>query len=520
MLTAETVIQSVVTLTDSAKGTVPAFVETLQNSATDFSSQASPTATSDSIPAKSHEDSTLISKSSSDVTTTATTEVELRTTPQKSTYPILPQTVTADNEIPQATTQAPRETQLPQAGAVTSSFLQAAPVPNPQFPIPQQPEQQQLLLNTPIIAQPQPDANPPPQQPGVPSALPTVLPFKVTAPPASNSESNGGSISGVVAAIPPPPAANNDIPSQAANSSDSPNSISPLLLQILLPIGGLLIAIALFTVYRTRQKASRSLKVSDLEAMPTTTTSKKPTVQFSSSENSIPPREYFAKGRRPSQVMLLHDPYSGSNPASPTTSRRNSDNDITGISNLETLQRTIYEISDTQQKVQELQRQQMMLQQAQLQQSLDNIHQRGSIFSEISCDTVTTNSQHLNTSPVHSVPDRNTPQIISPNHTITSNRGVLTNAIDPNAPSILLGYVQYNGNRWPVAKAIGGRWVWVGENTQVYRGAEDRDHEVVRLNSAQEARSVYLRELANTDSEFSDLQQKLYENWELFLTFF
>ncbi|KAJ3409324.1 hypothetical protein HDU80_001784 [Chytriomyces hyalinus] len=62
------------------------------------------------------------------------------------------------------------------------------------------------------------------------------------------------------------------------------------------------------------------------------------------------------------------------------------------------------------------------------------------------------------------------------------------------APKIIFGTIAYETRRWPVAKAVGGRWVWIGENTQVYRGAQDEEDDVVVLHGKEHARAIFEEE--------------------------
>ncbi|KAI8621942.1 hypothetical protein BC830DRAFT_1091525 [Chytriomyces sp. MP71] len=85
-----------------------------------------------------------------------------------------------------------------------------------------------------------------------------------------------------------------------------------------------------------------------------------------------------------------------------------------------------------------------------------------------------------------------------------------------SSPKIVFGFVYFEGRRWPVAKAAGGRWVWIGENTQVYRGPHGEEDEVTILSSGMHARAVFDEELSHvqaTDPEFI-------QHWEILLTFF
>ncbi|KAI8830125.1 hypothetical protein BJ741DRAFT_621147 [Chytriomyces cf. hyalinus JEL632] len=84
------------------------------------------------------------------------------------------------------------------------------------------------------------------------------------------------------------------------------------------------------------------------------------------------------------------------------------------------------------------------------------------------------------------------------------------------APKIIFGTIAYETRRWPVAKAVGGRWVWIGENTQVYRGARDEEDDVVVLHGKEHARAIFEEEKRKpgvTDA-------KLMEHWEILMSFY
>ncbi|KAJ3266481.1 hypothetical protein HDU77_000581 [Chytriomyces hyalinus] len=84
------------------------------------------------------------------------------------------------------------------------------------------------------------------------------------------------------------------------------------------------------------------------------------------------------------------------------------------------------------------------------------------------------------------------------------------------APKIIFGTIAYETRRWPVAKAVGGRWVWIGENTQVYRGAQDEEGDVVVLHGKEHARAIFEEEKRKPGVT----DPKLIEHWEILMSFY
>ncbi|KAJ3238237.1 hypothetical protein HDU81_008219 [Chytriomyces hyalinus] len=83
-------------------------------------------------------------------------------------------------------------------------------------------------------------------------------------------------------------------------------------------------------------------------------------------------------------------------------------------------------------------------------------------------------------------------------------------------PKIVFGTIAYESRRWPVAKAVGGRWVWIGENTQVYRGARDEEGDVVVLHGKEHARAIFEEEKRKPGVA----DPKLMEHWEILMSFY
>ncbi|KAJ3238236.1 hypothetical protein HDU81_008218 [Chytriomyces hyalinus] len=77
------------------------------------------------------------------------------------------------------------------------------------------------------------------------------------------------------------------------------------------------------------------------------------------------------------------------------------------------------------------------------------------------------------------------------------------------------GCAEFEGRIWPTAKVIGGRWVWVGENTKVFAGIEDSDEEIHVLKTADEARAIF-----NADNVgWSEEDVIFVENWDAVIAY-
>ncbi|KAI8621945.1 hypothetical protein BC830DRAFT_1076770 [Chytriomyces sp. MP71] len=83
-------------------------------------------------------------------------------------------------------------------------------------------------------------------------------------------------------------------------------------------------------------------------------------------------------------------------------------------------------------------------------------------------------------------------------------------------PNILFGYSVFDGHKWPIAKAAGGRWVWIGGNDRVYNGDDD-ENDVALLATMDEAQKIYHIEM----EKWGELADSVFvENWSLLFAFF
>ncbi|KAI8621943.1 hypothetical protein BC830DRAFT_1091526 [Chytriomyces sp. MP71] len=56
---------------------------------------------------------------------------------------------------------------------------------------------------------------------------------------------------------------------------------------------------------------------------------------------------------------------------------------------------------------------------------------------------------------------------------------------------LVYGYATFGGRKWPVAKAIGGRWIWIGTNMLVFKGNTDCQDEITEIKSLGMAEAVW-----------------------------
>ncbi|KAI8621944.1 hypothetical protein BC830DRAFT_1163281 [Chytriomyces sp. MP71] len=85
--------------------------------------------------------------------------------------------------------------------------------------------------------------------------------------------------------------------------------------------------------------------------------------------------------------------------------------------------------------------------------------------------------------------------------------------VKPSA--FVYGCAEYDGRLWPAAKIQNGRWVWVGENANVFSTDEDDEDAIFVLDSVEEARRIFDEELTGWNDE-----EAFVESWELLISFF
>ncbi|KAI8621495.1 hypothetical protein BC830DRAFT_1094210 [Chytriomyces sp. MP71] len=156
---------------------------------------------------------------------------------------------------------------------------------------------------------------------------------------------------------------------------------------------------------------------------------------------------------------------------------------------------------------------------------LERVH-RMSMFSELTYET--TKSTPSPAVQYKRPSDEEIPEILmvssevvriinTPATDVVSSRAEDTPPVKQVGPlKIMFGFVYFERRRWPVAKAAGGRWVWIGENTQVYRGPYDEEVEVTILSGRKDAEAVFHEERLSVQG----VDPKLILHWEILLTFF
>ncbi|KAI9334079.1 hypothetical protein BDR26DRAFT_867291 [Obelidium mucronatum] len=110
-----------------------------------------------------------------------------------------------------------------------------------------------------------------------------------------------------------------------------------------------------------------------------------------------------------------------------------------------------------------------------------------------------------------------------PNYSVYDPRFTINSQFSPFAETtaqeasnrVVYGCSVYEGKKWPVAKANGGRWVWIGENGLVFIGEVDDEDDITVIETLQVAEYLYQGEVAIWGQD----DARFVENWRLLLQF-
>ncbi|KAI8621494.1 hypothetical protein BC830DRAFT_1094208 [Chytriomyces sp. MP71] len=83
----------------------------------------------------------------------------------------------------------------------------------------------------------------------------------------------------------------------------------------------------------------------------------------------------------------------------------------------------------------------------------------------------------------------------------------------PAKSRLIYGNAAFGGRKWPVAKAIGGRWIWIGTNILVFKGTTDFEDEITVIKSLKMAEAVWEmeEEKGYVNEDFEQAWQTLLE---------